>query len=392
MTSVIQLIDFGKQPVSHRFLFSREEGEYLGALKIGQCQNCGLVQQLDPMPVDELRPRFDWLTSTEPERHIDDLVQNIIRLPGITPDSKICGISWKEDTTLERLNNLGYRNTWRLKPKLDLGVGEAFADVETVQKSLTFECSEKIVQKRGRVDIVIARHIIEHAFDVREFLMAIRNLLTLRGYVVFEIPDCERSLENLDYTTIWEEHILYFTPETFKNCFSFGGFELVKFVREEYPLEDSYVGIARINEFIKPSFSHPQKLRQECERARRFAQKIEDRRRELKTYLLKYRQQCGKVAIFGAAHMCCAFINLMELKDCIDFVVDDNPNKKGMFMPGCRLPIYGSDVILNENVQLSLLTLSPASERKVIQNNREYINRGGEFKSIFPNNPMALTI
>ena len=47
------------------------------------------------------------------------------------------------------------------------------------------------------------------------------------------------QLEKLDYTTIWEEHTLYFTPETFRNCFGFGGLSLIHF-EKAYSVE-SYI-------------------------------------------------------------------------------------------------------------------------------------------------------
>ena len=390
--SVVSLIDFGQQPVSHRFLLSRVEDEYLGPLKIGQCQKCGLVQQLEPMPIDELRPRFAWLESTEPERHLDDLVRTIIKLPGISPESKICGLSWKEDTTLARLNGLGFNNTWRLDLQSDLGIQEPYANVETIQERLTFKQSEEIVRRRGKAHIVIARHLIEHAFNVRDFLRAVKNLLHPKGYLILEIPDCQRALENLDYTTIWEEHTLYFTPATFKACFSVGGFRLVDFIEEEYSLENSYIGIAQINEDNRRFFFDPLVLKEELKRARRFSEQLETKRKDVKTYLTNFRRDHGKVAIFGAAHMCVAFINLLKLQNCIEFVVDDNPYKKGMFMPGSRLPIDGSSAIIDQNIKLCLLTLSVSGEEQVLANNKKFIERGGIFKSIFPRNPIALTV
>jgi hypothetical protein len=343
------------------------------------------------MPVSELRPRFDWLTRSEPERHLDDLVQTIIRLPGITVNSKIWGVCWKEDTTLERLNKLGYPNTHRLQDT-DLGIEDVLWDVETVQERFTFKQSEEIVKKRGKADIVIARHLIEHAFDVKEFLKAIKNLINPDGYLILEIPDCQRSMDYYDYTTIWEEHILYFTPETFKAVFAYGGFSLVDFIKEEYPLENSYIGIARINDGVEVKPLDASVLKYEIARATNFANHLNVKSKEMKEYLIDYKSQHGKIAIFGAAHMSCAFVNLLELKDCIEFAVDDNPNKKGMFMPGSRLPIYNSSALKEQGIKLCLLTLSVASEAKVLEKNQEFITRGGLFKSIFPANPQAIGV
>ena len=390
--AVTELIDFGNQPVAHRFLKSKDEKEFLGPMVLGQCQHCALVQQLDPMPVSELKPRFGWLTRSEPERHLDDLVQTIIRLPGITVDSKIWGVCWKEDTTLQRLNRLGYSNTHRLQLDADLGIKDPLADVETVQERFTLKQSAEIVKRRGKTDIVIARHLIEHAFDVKEFLKAIKNLLNPDGYLILEIPDCQRSMDYCDYTTIWEEHILYFTLETFKATFAYGGFFLVDFIKEEYPLENSYIGIARINDDVEVKPLDALVLNQEIDRARNFASHLSVKSKEMKEYLTDYKSHHGKIAIVGAAHMCCAFVNLLNLKDCIEFAADDNPSKKGMFLPGSRLPIYNFCALKEQGIKLCLLTLSVASEAKVLEKNKEFVSRGGLFKSVFPANSQPIEV
>ena len=50
------------------------------------------------LPTSLLRVLIDL---HEPEAHLDDLVENIIALPGLNYDVKIGGISFKDDTTLQ---------------------------------------------------------------------------------------------------------------------------------------------------------------------------------------------------------------------------------------------------------------------------------------------------
>lgn len=106
----------------------------------------------------------------------------------------------------------------------------------------------------------------------------------------------------------------------------------------------------------------------------------------------EFRRNQGKVALLGAGHLACTFINLLELKDHIEFAVDDNPNKRGLFMPGSRLPILGSEALLDEDIKLCLLTVSPQAESRVIANNESYVKRGGSFSSISPASKMATRV
>ena len=68
-------LNFGLQPVSNRFysvVSDRLSPEFL--LSIGVNPKTGLIKLENFFPVDELKPRHDWLTCFEPEDHLDGLV------------------------------------------------------------------------------------------------------------------------------------------------------------------------------------------------------------------------------------------------------------------------------------------------------------------------------
>ena len=73
-------------------------------------------------------------------------------------------------------------------------------------------------------------------------------------------------------------------------------------------------------------------------------------------------------------------------------VIDDNPHKRGLYMPGSKLPIAGSPALLERDISLCLLSLNPIGEQKVIEKNSAFVERGGTFASIFPASARALTL
>jgi len=95
------------------------------------------------------------------------------------------------------------------------------------------------------------------------------------------------------------------------------------------------------------------------------------------------------VVLFGAGHLAAKFLNLLETSNYVDCVIDDNPNKQALVMPGSRLPIRGSSLLEQERIDLCLLSLSPESEKKVLSAKKTYLERGGEFRSIFALSPLA---
>jgi len=116
-----------------------------------------------------------------------------------------------------------------------------------------------------------------------------------------------------------------------------------------------------------------------------YASSFLNSRELLKRYIVNYSNSSGRIAVFGAGHISVMFINLMEIKDSIEFVVDDDSNKQGFYIPGTNIPIKPSNFLVTKGIKLCLLGLSPESEKKVINSNNEFTSKGGKFLSIFPN-------
>jgi hypothetical protein len=380
------LIDFGQQPISNRF---QPAGSLIAVpsfpMQLRIDMDTGLIHQGTPFPVEELKPHYDWLTCFEPEDHLDELVNKLVHLTNVTQSSTFGAYSFKDDSTLRRLERLGYSETWRIDPMTDLGILDGFANVETYQQVLTLDKALAIREKRGAADVLIVRHVVEHAYDLPEFIAAIRAMVSSDGYIIWELPDCENALATGDCTTIWEEHLFYFTSFTFKQLLLNSGFEIVDYYSVNYPLENSLVAIVQeASAGTVPEVARPNEIATEVNRAKNFIDALIARRTDIRKKLEAWCQDHGKIAIFGAGHLSVAFLSLMNLTDLIKCVVDDNPHKTGMQMPLGKLPIVSSEVLYSDEISLCLLGLNPHNQPKVIANHQKYLDQGGIFCSIFP--------
>lgn len=384
---VVSLLELGEQPICNRFLKNPEEKEYTHPMNLRQCNDCGTVQLLNSVPVEELLPRYDWIKYNEPEKHLDDLAEKIINLHDINKNSRFLGVSYKEDSTLERLKNRGYENIYRLNLEEDLGIKNKCAGIESIQAKLEPELVNKIIKKHGKFDVVIVRHVLEHTHNTGKFIEALKSLIKPDGYIIFEVPDCAHGFDNLSYTTLWEEHTFYFTPNTFRNFPSYFNLEIIEFILYPYPYENSLVNIVKTGNKNRDS---QQFLEREKERIKNFSEKFREKKNSIHRFFSLYRENLGKIAFLGAGHHACSFINFMNLSNHIEFIVDDNPNRQGFYMPGSKLPIYGTDALIKNNIKLCLMGLSPESEEKVMQRNNLFIKNRGVFSSIFPTSKYAL--
>ena len=389
--SVIQILDLGSQPISNRFFLLPSKREVQCALVLGFCEHCGLTQLLNPPSSVDVRPLFDWIRYNEPEYHLDKVAEQLSHLPGIDSNSLFCGISGQEYSTLERLKKRGFNYSWQLSLQDDLEEINPLSGVETIQTLLTPATAKRILKKRERPHVIIARYILEHAHDPLQFLNALKNLLQPGGYLVIEVPDNTRIFEFGEHSVLWEEHVSYFTPCSFIQCLERAGLKLISF--EIYPasLENAMVAMVSIPEAEIPRQKNEANLAllTERETVLRYASLFADRRVQYQK-ILRHHRSAGKIALFGAGHLACHFINLMQLENEIDFIIDDHPHKKGMFMPGTQLVISPSSILESENIALCLLSLSPESEQKVVQNKQDFVRKGGKFYSIFSTSQISL--
>lgn len=386
--AVTSLLDAGLHPVANRFLPTHDAAEERFPLVLGQCRQCGLIQLQTLVPVDALVPRYSWITYNEPEGHLDQVTEMVLALPGIGQRATVGAITYKDDSTLGRLQQEGVSATWRLDVTADLG-GSGTAGLETIQDRLTPERTRALAEKYQPADVLLVRDVLGHTYDPARFVTAIRALVRPGGYVVFEVPDCSQALDTLDYTTLWEEHILYFTPRTYQDTLSRLGFDIVQFECHPYSYENSLVAIVRNRVGPGPNYSRAA-LEEECDRGHQFGRSFDSRRTAVLAFLADRRARGGRTAVFGAGHQACMFINLMGVAQEIAFVVDDHPAKRGMFMPGSRLSIQPPTALVTEAVDLCLSSLRPESEEKVVARQTRFIERGGRFASLFPSSRRAL--
>jgi hypothetical protein len=385
------LLDFGPQAVSSHFMKAPEALAIEHDLGFGVCTACGAMQLLKPFPYRDLVRPYDWITYREPETHLDAVVDRICNIPGIGPHASVAGITFKDKTTLERLRRRGFSRIWSLDARDDLGATDVNADIETIQALLTPARAAEVVRGRGAVDLLIVRHIAEHAEAPRRFMEALATLLAPGGVMVIEIPDCSANVARQDYSMIWEEHTLYLTPQTAPQILGPAGCSGVGLEVHPFAFEDVIVLYARksAGEAIQAPVDHDAAARS-TDLARRYAAEFEgwtDRYRRLFDGLTA---DGRRLAAYGAGHLTCAFLNFHGLADYFAFVVDDTPQKQGLFLPKARLPIVPRSQLSAQNVSACLFGLAPDIEDKVIANNRAYADAGGKFYSMFVDSPRSI--
>lgn len=380
------ILSFGRQPPANRFIppgGRLTDSEERHPLSLGVCRQCGTIQLVDRMPIDAIRPRYEWLVYNEPEGHLDDLVDRLTNLPGVSLASRILGITYKDASTLDRMARRGFIRA-RCVSVGDFEVPVNPFGLETIQAVLSEEANiARLRRLYGAADVVLFRHVAEHAQNASRLIGALRGLLAPGGYIVLEVPDSERIISAGNHAFVWEEHFSYFTATSLSRLADAVGAELAWFGRYVYPYEDSLIAVLRFNGVLAKSTGQPAAVTESSESVVNFAATLEQSRVRWRAELESYRAHGETMAIFGAGHLAVKFINFLNVGDLIDCVVDDHPQKAGLLMPGSHRPIVRSSELTARGVTVCISTLSPESEARVRQKLATFFDSGGRFVPAF---------
>ena len=376
------LLDLGSQPPSNRYLLELCNAVETSPLLFGACRECGLAQLIDPMHSNIVKSQFPWITYNEPEGHLDDLVELIESMGFLSHETFVAGLSYKDDTTLERCHRKGVRKIYRYDQIKDLGINDPLAGLETIQEKLDAKLTDELAIKYGQADVLFVRHILEHSHDPQCFLQSCQRLVRPGGLIVIEVPDCQKIFNGNDHCFIWEEHVSYFTSETLNNFLLKGGFGHIDIRLYPYPMEDSLVAIV-VNDVCHLNREKSLESARALQSAKNFASSFLVKKEMIQNLLNSWQQKGNRIALFGAGHLAAKFVNFYGIKNKLMGVIDDSPHKQRCYLPGSALPVISSKSLYFDEVDLCLMTLNPESELKVRKANADDLDRGGKFKSIF---------
>ncbi len=206
-------------------------------------------------------------------------------------------------------------------------------------------------QVPGRADLVVCRHVVEHVPEIGDFLRLLRDVSIAAGNapLYVETPAWEWIVDNQAFWDVFHEHCNYFATSTLRRLavaadFSVLGQRLI-FGGQYQALElrHGQAGQGDSASAPIPSLAH-------------FAKTYEESRRRLQARLREQGADAGW-AVWGAgAKGVCLANTLKEMRP--TFVIDSNPAKNGMFVPGTSIPIVAPSDDRVRSVPLILIANS----------------------------------
>jgi SAM-dependent methyltransferase len=186
-----------------------------------------------------------------------------------------------------------------------------------------------------RADLVLCRHTLEHIAAVKKFVALIRQSIGAHEdtCIVFETPDALRVLSEGAFWDIYYEHCSYFSPGTHARLFRQLGFDVTELslVYDGQYIVQYARPTPRATEARLPAERDLPALR---ELAASFPIRVKRAQETWRARIRRAVRHGRPIVLWGGSSKAVSFITTLGLKDEIAAVVDINPHKQGMFMPG----------------------------------------------------------
>lgn len=385
---LIQIISLGNTPLANSLL-SKEElnlDEMKYPLDLVFCTNCSLVQITETVDPSLLFRDYLYFSSFSDTMlsHSKKLSDKIIDKMNLTHNNLVVEIASNDGYLLQYYKNRGV-NVLGIEPALNIAkVAIEEKGIPTLTdffgKQLAIELS-----KNEKADVIHAHNVLAHVSDLNGFVEGIKILLKEKGIVIVEVPYVKELIDNCEFDTIYHEHLCYFSVTALDKLFK--NHDLLIFDIEKV---DIHGGSLRI--FVCHMNAHERSssvvsfLNEEnswgvnsIDFYKNFANKIKSLKSSLLEVLISIKKEGKTIAAYGASAKGSTLLNYFGIgQDLIDFVVDRNTHKQGLFTPGVHLPIYPTSKLL-EYMSDYVLLLTWNFKDEILNQQKEYRKKGGKF-------------
>jgi len=382
-------LDLGFTPLADRFLSPQQlnEPEKYYPLVVVLCEKCGLSQlnyTVNPKELyQEDYPYSMSLTKTG-TAHYENFALSVSKKFGLGEKDLVVDVGSNIGILLGGFKKRGTR-ILGVDPAENMAKIANKKGVPTIPDFFIPEVAEKIRKDYGLAKIVVGTNVFAHIFDHHKFIDALKKILDKKGIFIFESPSFINLVKNLEYDTIYHEHLLYLSLKPVVSFFKQFGMEV--FDVENYPIHGGSfrVFIAKKGEFpISPAV--PIQLKQEkragihsLKTLIKFSKKVAENRDELTGFIKKLKNQGKKIAVISTPAKGMTLLNYCRIgPEHIDFATEKSKLKIGRFTPGTHIPILPDSELTKKKPDYALL-LAWNFSKEIIKNLASYKKLGGKF-------------
>jgi SAM-dependent methyltransferase len=381
-------LSLGETPLADALVPERalEEPEPRFPLDVAFCEDCALVQILHEVPPKTLFvDNYLYFSSFSDYvlGHAREHAHNLVETRHLGAGSLVVELASNDGYLLRNFLERGVP-VLGIDPAPTQSDAAEAAGVPTLREFFDAGLARKLVAEGRHADVIIANNVMAHVPALNSFVEGMAILLADDGLITIENPYVRDLIDHLEFDTIYHEHLCYYSctsvdalvrrhgmflndVEYFPNLhggtlrWHVGKREQVSARVREYLQAEQQAGMAAF-----PYYAG-------------FSEAVGRVRRDLRALLADLKATGHSIAAYGAAAKGSTLTNFVGIgTDLLDFVVDRNVHKQGLYMPGTHIPIVGPEQLMARRPDCVLL-LAWNFEHEIVRQQEEYLERGGRF-------------
>jgi len=384
------VVDLGMSPLCQRHIgrdeLNRPEQYY--PLHVFVCGSCMLVQLGEYVSPSELFDDYAYFSSFSETwlNHAEQYTHRMTERCRFNEDSFVVEIASNDGYLLQYFVELGV-SVLGVEPAANVARAAIDKGVRTLVEFFGRRTAERICGDYGPADLIIGNNVLAHVPDLNDFVAGIKQLLAPGGTLTMEFPHLMQLFEQNQFDTIYHEHFSYFSFTTANRVFAAHGITL--FDVEELPTHGGSLRIfgrhdtdvtRTVADNVTDLLSREQEWGVDTMLPYvAFAEKVGRTKRELLSFLIDAKRDGKRIVGYGAPGKGNTLLNYCGIgRDFLDYTVDLNPHKQGMFTPGTHIPILHPDHI--RETKPDYLLILPWNITAEIMKQMDHISAwGGQF-------------
>jgi len=388
-SNLYEFLDLGFIPPADGILSKEEisEPEIFFPLKVVQCKDCGLTQlayAANPEILYREKYLYESSITKAGRDHFYEMSNSICRKFNLQKGSLVVDIGSNVGVLLDGFKKNGMR-ILGIDPAPKIAKIANDNGIETWQEFITPSTATKIVTIKGKAKIVTGTNVFAHIDDKKGLMESLKIILDENGIFIMEAPYLVDLIENLEYDTIYIDHLEYISVKPLINFFNKWGMDV--FDIEKYDIHGSSLRIfvcwkekrkigGSIQEFLE---LEKRKEIYKKETLDTFARKVKTHKLKFTELLRELKKQDKKVIGISAPAKGNTLLNYCKIdNDLISYLTEKSLIKIGNYTPGMHIPIYGEEKLLEDNPDYGII-FAWNFAKEIMKNNEEFLKRGGKF-------------
>jgi len=385
-----KFLDLGHHPPSDQFL--NEKNIYKSViyypLEVYSCLKCGFKQLgyvVDPKILYQRNYPYESSLTKAGKDHYFLFAKSVIDRFNLKKKDLVIDIGSNVGTLLSgfkkyKLNVLG------IEPAPNICKIAKKNNIKTLNSFFDKKVTKKINLKHKKPKIITATNVFAHVDNLKLFTINIKNLLDKKkGVFIIESPHFYYLLKNLEYDTVYHEHLSYLTINPLILFFKKFNMEIIDVEKKDIHggsvrIYISFCGNYKINDNVK-KFCRLEDLKSLNSKKKLidFSNKVKKNRIKLVSFLNELVQKKKKIVAVSAPAKGMTLLNYCKIdRDYLAFATEKSKLKQGLYTPGTKLPIFSDIQMLKFKPDYALL-LAWNFSNEIIRNNINFLKRGGKF-------------